>query len=409
MTRAAFGISLFGAVTALAACSSDDHPATAFDGGAGTGGRDGSGGAALGDGGRTGSGGTPSNGGASANGGASGGGIATGGTPGTQCRTTADCPITDCFGCPSPTCVNGYCVTVPQGSGGASGAGSSLGLAAKHPGDVGIASDPDVVFADDFEGYTKGADLNGRWDAVYQNQYVDITTDAANVYAGKKALQFTLPQQDAELSDATDKVLKNELDVLYLRYYSKFEPPYDVVGSSHNGSSISAHYFVNGNATPGVPADGTNKFLVNLEDWRGEAATPSPGPLNVYVYHPEQRSQYGDHFFPTGEVLPYSATAFDFGPTFVKRPDVTPELGRWYCYEYMVQANTPGKRDGRITVWLDDALTADFPNLRFRDVAELKIDRFGLSFHIGSNPNGQSKKWYDNVVAARARIGCLVK
>src|SRR6185295_17964260 len=79
----------------------------------------------------------------------------------------------------------------------------SDGLSGKYPGDVGIGSDPDVVFADDFEGYSKGADLNGRWDAVYQNQLVTIATDTANVYAGKKALEFTLPQQDKELSDAT--------------------------------------------------------------------------------------------------------------------------------------------------------------------------------------------------------------
>jgi hypothetical protein len=282
------------------------------------------------------------------------------------------------------------------------------GIAAKHPGDVGIATDPAVIFADDFESYAKASDLNKTWDAVYQNQYVTITTDPKNVYAGKQAVEFTLPQQDAELSDATDKVLKAEQDVLYLRYYSKFMPPYDVVGSSHNGSSISAHYFINGMATPGVPADGKNKFLANLEDWRGDAATPSPGPLNVYVYQPEQRSQYGDHFFPTGNVLPYSATAYDFGPDFVKRPDVTPQLDRWYCYEYMLKANTPGQRDGRITFWLDGKLLADFGNLRLRDVATLKIDRFGLSFHIHNNPNGVSKKWYDNVVAATSYIGPVV-
>jgi hypothetical protein len=35
----------------------------------------------------------------------------------------------------------------------------------------------------------------------------------------------------------------------------------------------------------------------------------------------------------------------------------------------------------------------------------LKIDRFGLCFHIGSNPNGESKKWHDNVVAAGKYIG----
>jgi hypothetical protein len=293
-----------------------------------------------------------------------------------------------------------------SGTGGAGGSmASGNGIAAKHPGDVGIAMDPAVIFADDFESYAKPADLNKRWDAVYQNQYVTLSTDPKNIYAGKQALEFTLPQQDAELSDATDKLVSPELDVLYLRYYSKFQPPYDVIGSSHNGSSISAHYFINGMATPGVPADGKNKFLANLEDWRGDAATPSPGPLNIYVYQPEQRSQYGDHLFPTGVVTPYSPTPFDFGPEFVKRPDVTPELDRWYCYEYMVKANTPGQRDGRITFWLDGKLVGDFPNLRLRDVATLKIDRFGLSFHIHNNPNGVSKKWYDNVVAATAYIG----
>jgi hypothetical protein len=301
------------------------------------------------------------------------------------------------------------------GAGGAAGMGGggalpegNAGIAARHPGDVGIAGDPDVIFADDFEGYARGADVNQRWEAVYQNQYVGIATDPANVYRGSKALEFTLPQQTAELSDATDKLVSPEEDVVFLRYYSKFQPPYDVVGSSHNGSSISAHYFVNGQATPGVPANGTNKFLANLEDWRGDAATPSPGYLNIYLYHPEQRSQWGDHFFPTGMVLPNSSMPFDFGPSFTSRPDVLPALDRWYCYEYMLRANTPGQRDGRIAFWVDGKLAADFPNLRLRDVASLKIDRFGLSFHIGSNPNGPSKKWYDNVVAARSYVGPVV-
>ena len=279
------------------------------------------------------------------------------------------------------------------------------GIAARHPGDVGIAADAEVIYADDFESYAKDADLNKNWSAVYQNQYVHITTEPAHVYRGKQAVELILPQQAAELSDATDKVLTDEQDVLFLRYYSKFRPPYDVVGSSHNGSSISAHYFVNGQATPGVPADGTNKFLVNLENWRGDAMTASPGDLNVYVYYPDQRDVYGDHFFPTGLVQPNTSIPHDFGPTFVMRPDIIPALDRWYCYEYMVKANTPGMTDGRIAIWLDGKLVADFGKLRLRDVATLKIDRFGLSFHIKSNPNGESAKWYDNVVAAKAYIG----
>lgn len=294
-------------------------------------------------------------------------------------------------------------------SSGSSGGGGSMptgdGIASKYPGDTGIEGDPDVLFADDFESHTQPSDLEKKWDAVYQMSEIRLATEPQNIYAGKQALEFTVPQQNNELSNAVDKMLGTERDVLHLRYYSKFQPPYDVVGSSHNGSSISAHYFINGQATPGIPADGQNKFLVNLENWRGDAQTQSPGFLNVYVYHPEQRSQWGDHFFPTGTVLPNSSMPGDFGPNFVSRPDILPDLDRWYCYEYRVQANTVGQRDGRITVWLDGTLVADFENLRFRDVENLKIDRFGLSFHIGSNPNGETKKWYDNVVAATSYIG----
>jgi hypothetical protein len=296
--------------------------------------------------------------------------------------------------------------------GGAGGTGGSAGsppagdgIASKYPGDVGIAGDSAVLFADDFEAYTQPSDLEQVWDAVYQMPQIRIATEPENVYAGKQALELTVPQQDNELSNATDKILGQERDALFLRYYSKFQPPFDVVGSSHNGSSISAHYFVNGQATPGVPADGTNKFLVALENWRGEPETQSPGLLNLYIYHPEQRSQWGDHFFPSGTVLPNSSIPGDFGPDFVSRPDIIQELDRWYCYEYMVKANTPGQRDGRITIWLDGELAADFPNLRLRDIESLKIDRFQLSFHIGSNTAGETKKWYDNVVAATSYIG----
>jgi hypothetical protein len=74
----------------------------------------------------------------------------------------------------------------------------------------------------------------------------------------------------------------------------------------------------------------------------------------------------------------------------------------------MVKANTPGKRDGRVAVWVDGKLVADFQNLRFRDIESLKIDRFALSFHIKTNPKEVTKKWYDNVVAATSYIGPMV-
>ena len=280
------------------------------------------------------------------------------------------------------------------------------GIAADHPGDVGIGSDSRVIFADDFEGYTTKDDLWSRWDNVF-NQ-ITIATDPANVHAGAKSLQFTAPQQDVELSNGVSQVVSPELDVLYLRYYSKFDAGFDIWGSSHNGADISAHYFVDGMATPGIPADGMNKYLISYESWRGEQTEMTPGLMNVYIYHPEQRDIWGDHFFPDGLVMPNTSLPYDFGPEFTSRPNVVPELGRWFSYEVMLKANTPGVRDGRITCWIDGQVIADFPNLYLRDIDSLTIDRFGLGLHSRQNTSGETYKWYDDVVAATAYIGPMV-
>jgi hypothetical protein len=298
----------------------------------------------------------------------------------------------------------------PPGGGDAAGTpdgppGGGGGIAEMYPGDVGIGGDPRVLFADDFESYASAAELDTRWDETYQAAQTRIATEPANVFAGAQSVEFTAPQQANELSNTVAKVLTGDVHVLYLRYYSKYEATFDITGSSHNGGEISSGYYVNGNASPGVPADGTNKYLISYENWRGEEATMTPGELNVYIYHPEQRDNYGDHFFPDGRVMPNTSIPYDFGPDFVARPNVIQDLDRWYGYEVMLRANTPGQRDGRITCWLDGAVIADFPNLYLRDFDTMTIDHFSLSLHFGQNPTIETRKWYDNVVAATAYIG----
>ncbi|MBX3272682.1 MAG: hypothetical protein KF729_20645 [Sandaracinaceae bacterium] len=281
-----------------------------------------------------------------------------------------------------------------------------MGIAARYPGDVGVAGDDAVVFHDDFEGYASASELTRNWNGGAYH-HLRIATEPANVHAGARALEMRSPRQSEELSNAVARMLGERLDVLFLRFHSRFDGSFDAVGSSHNGGGISGGYYVDGRATPGVPANGTNKFLIEYECWRGEASDASPGLLNVYIYHPEQRSMWGDHFFPDGTVLPNSSVRGDFGPDFVARANRTPELGRWYAYEVMLRANTPGMRDGRVALWLDGELIADFRNLRLRDVETLRIDRFNLSLHIGSNTRSETFKWYDDVVAATEYIGPL--
>ena len=268
---------------------------------------------------------------------------------------------------------------------------------------MGIGSDPAVIFFDDFEGYSSTSSLTLRWNEAYQAAYLRIATEGGNFYSGSKAIELRVPQTSSEVSNALVKYVNPARDTMFLRYYAKLDAAYNVLGSSHNGSSITANY-----CCPGVKADGYNKFFVSYEAGRDSTSVPNPGQINIYIYHPEQRDIWGDHFFPTGRVVPFDSVPGNFGPYFVARPDVVPELGRWYCYELMVTANTPGQRDGRIAMWLDGKLIADFLNLRLRDTTSLKIDKFLIDLHVKSNTLAVAKKWVDNVVAATSYIGPMI-
>ena len=284
----------------------------------------------------------------------------------------------------------------------------AAGLAAQHPGDQGIASDPAVLFADDFEGHASPPDLGKRWDFVYHDDHMRLVRDPDNRHQGRQALECTVPR-DTELSVAIGKKLAPQQDRLFLRFHLKFPKGFDVTGarSCHNGATISARYYRDGNATPGQRADGRNKFLVNFECesvYSGEG-TPPPGKWNFYCYHPAQRDNYGDHIFPSGLVMPNTSLAADFGPSFVPRPELVPDLDRWYCAEFMVQANTPGQRDGRLAAWIDGKLLADHPNLRLRDIESLKIDHFGLGLYLSKANRIANTVCYDDVVVATRYIG----
>ena len=86
---------------------------------------------------------------------------------------------------------------------GAMGAGNpplpqGNGLAARYPGDIGIASDAAVIFADNFESYSSPSGLTSKWSAASQGSNVRIATESGNFFDGAKALEFTVPQTSTE-------------------------------------------------------------------------------------------------------------------------------------------------------------------------------------------------------------------
>jgi hypothetical protein len=282
-----------------------------------------------------------------------------------------------------------------------------MGIAAKYPGDKGIDKAPAVLFAENFESCSSVADLRPKWDVLINETHLGITDGAGNKDSRGRSLSMTIPKQDVPLDTGVAKLLTNTQKVLFLRWYQKFDSGWFVPAASvHNGATISSKYYDKGSATPGIRADGHNKFLVNFEN--DNTIGDAPGNMTVYVYWPEQGERFGDHFFPSGMVTPFAGKRSGeatFGKQFEARPDFSPLVDRWYCYECMAKTNTPGERDGRIALWVDGKLIADFPNLRLRDVASLEIDRFGFDVYIAKNTNRQNRKWLDDIVAATSYIG----
>ncbi len=269
------------------------------------------------------------------------------------------------------------------------------GIAASYPSDINIASDPKVLYFDGFENYTSVSQLTGSGNFNNYYQGSNIALDTATRFHGAKALRMRMPSSGGEVSNAVVKRIVPSRDTLFMRVYMRYQPNYAGINSAHNGLRISGNY-----TGPGRRPNGRDFFLVNIENsrYRGE---PEPGYTHAYVYHPEQDDVYGEHWYPDGST---SNGSQSFGPHFVARPNVVPRRGEWICMEVLVQLNTPGSRDGRIAVWQDGALVADWPNLRFRDVDTVKIDEIQLE-NGGQRSSQQNDKWYDNLVIATSYIG----
>src|SRR5438552_17594824 len=89
------------------------------------------------------------------------------------------------------------------------------GIAARYPGDKNIASDPAVVFADDFESYTSPSQLTSKWTSAYQLSNLRIATEQGNYYAGDKGLEMTLSISTAEVANALNKTLAPNVDTAF--------------------------------------------------------------------------------------------------------------------------------------------------------------------------------------------------
>ncbi len=311
------------------------------------------------------------------------------------------------------------------------------GLAARYPGDKGLAADSSVVFYEDFESGDV-ADLLTRWTSMNNkdNRVLDFVKDSIPGSAGRRSLRVTGTKGHDTGGDLWI-LLNKGYDQLYARFYCKFAPdaPYvhHFVGL---GGKTSITPWPEGGA--GSRPSGYDRFITMIDLIRTNVNPP--GAWNFYSYWCEMHSWQTDEGESDGRANPFYGNLFG--------PDSTCQArrGDWQCVEVMIKLNHPDSTNGEQTLWIDGKLVAHwgpgthtgtwfrdvfrtsgifntnpkpFEGYRWRKAENLKINEFWLEYYLASifeenvrpaDPtipyNGEvGRVEFDNVVLATRYIG----
>jgi hypothetical protein len=236
------------------------------------------------------------------------------------------------LGARAPAQVNGHSqVSLPNGN---------QGVAARHPGDGGIAQDPAVVFVEDFEENSLET-MAKRWEDVGDRDNMSFAGDSPPGSIGKHSLAMRRPKGSKSSGAQLYRRIKNQkggwgYEQLFARFYVKFAP--DCGAIHHFGTTMGGNW----PATPwpmvkaGTPPDGAKSFWTGIEpfgrDWTWD----------YYTYWCEMRGSP-----PRGQT---------WGNSFIRDANLAIERGKWICVELMMKVNDPGDSNGEQALWLDGKL-----------------------------------------------------
>ncbi len=305
----------------------------------------------------------------------------------------------------------------------------NAGIAAKHPGDLGIASHPEVIFAEDFERQSFDA-VAARWESVSAREIMSLSSDVPAGSGGRQSLLMTHVGGKNNGGHLYRRLPPGH-DKLHVRFYVKFDPDCAPIH----------HFFHVGGYHPPTPwpqggagerPQGDERFSTGVEPfgnaWRWD----------YYRYWMDMRGSP-----PRGQT---------WGNSFIHDRPVAAEKGRWTCLELMMKMNDVGKSNGEMALWIDGNLVSHlgegfpkgkwifdkfipgeggesvrwsdpkagpdrfqvpadgqpFDGFRWRKDEKLKINFLWVLLYITKAPRDhESKIWFDDIVVAREYIGPL--
>lgn len=222
-------------------------------------------------------------------------------------------------------------------------------------------------------------------------------------HSGNHVMRLRVPAGEGN-SDLV-KVLPNQHDRLYARWYQLWETGFDFNAGNHGSGLHGGDRSLLGRSH--FRPDGTDRFSAWIE--------PLTRRLNVYTYY---RGMYQDCVDPNGSCWGDHFPCFvDEGSSICEKPQhretvMPPQLehNRWYCLELMLDAGTPVQRDqdanGMMSMAIDGVSYGTWNDLWFRTTPNLKISILWLNlYHHGQH--SVPGVMFDNVVVATEPIGCL--
>ena len=302
--------------------------------------------------------------------------------------------------------------------------GSGSLLSERYPCDQGIGNDADVVWHEDFEAGSV-ASITARYNDYKNAAGMTLVGDKPSGSCGAASLRLTAGGATAA-TDLYKKLLKPDnsgYDELYVRWYVKYQTgaPWHHTGVWFGGYNPASNY---PNPSAGTKPAGNDRVTFAMEP--------------VWGASPNLRYDFYDYWM--GQHTCSSCGGNYWGNALISRNSFTVDEDLWDCLEVHATLNTDmGSAAGaELEVWKNDALVQRFPetgaagywvqdhycpagadgaqcnytpsapgplDIQFRSSSALQLNHLWIQNYI-TDP-GTGNVWFDDLVVAKTRIGCL--
>jgi len=294
------------------------------------------------------------------------------------------------------------------------------GVAANYVGDRGIAADPDVILADDFESWGVGGTeppsdtWRGRQNKVSRTRAIPGKVElGGSAGIGENVLEIACwtPGTGSQAGGLSLKLgnynqgnegLGDGYEELFIRYYIKFDKDYRAV--RNHGANLGGRDLTRRDAAwvgmAGIRDVSTRGYFYSGVQPRGKQGSREL-QMGFYSYHLDKRGPWGENY----EV----------------QKQIPVEVGTWHCVERHMKLNSvdptqadPANADGVEELWIDGHLTIRNGDVRFRRVPQLRITFFSLETYYHGLPKEYTasspiRVYFDNVVIARKYVGPITR